>query len=63
MENVAITNQNSRQGKKKCAHGFAQNYNSNFGGSNTFGGQSFYGKGGNLQNNARGIEEEVMKAN
>ena len=54
MTNIVITGQNSQQSTKRYTNGFAQNYNSNFGGPNAFGDQSFSGKRGNLQNNARG---------
>ena len=42
MTNIIVTSQNSQQSTKR--NDFAQNSNSNFGGPNTFNGQSFFGK-------------------
>ena len=54
LANIVVTGQNSKQSTKRYINGFTQNSNSSFGGLNTFGGQSFYGKQRNFQNNARG---------
>ena len=46
LANIVVTSQNSQQSIKRYTNGFVQNSNSNYGGPNTFGGQSFSSKKG-----------------